>query len=500
MKEINRIIPPYRGNNPYIFISYSHKDSDSVFEIISQLQMNQYRVWYDEGIDPGTEWDENIAEHVENCGYFIAFLSKSYLNSSNCKDELNYARDLEKPRLLVYLEDVQLPGGMKMRMSRLQAIHKYKYGSIEQFIEKLIDTNGLDVCCQYSESNSAKADEEILCKPDLPIANKRLIMAVDTSGSMMGPRIASLNKAICRILTQIKEKYQDTVAVDILSYNTVPSWVSQSALPLEADGMTNYGAALRLLQSYGKSIPEDSNCAVVFTTDGSPTDQYRDELRILQDEKWFSTAIKFAVSIGDGADFSDICEIVDSPNAVINLPDDFDYALEGYVMGAVASLFYIEESSTAINGRNICDWNDHDRIDEPVNWNISEDGTLTIRGFIIEDTYRPEPDVPWRKHREAIKKVTVAQGVRIIGMHAFYDLPNLESAYISQSVTDIRCGAFANCPKLEKVEIGRDTFNISNFKQIKYAPINTVIVWPEAFANTPFSEHDPRISGTDHAY
>lgn len=33
MKEINRIHTPYRGNNPYIFISYSHKDSDVVFDI-----------------------------------------------------------------------------------------------------------------------------------------------------------------------------------------------------------------------------------------------------------------------------------------------------------------------------------------------------------------------------------------------------------------------------------------------------------------------------------
>ena len=55
MKEINRIHTPYRGDSPYIFISYSHKDSDVVFDIIGQLQMKQYRIWYDEGIDPGTE-------------------------------------------------------------------------------------------------------------------------------------------------------------------------------------------------------------------------------------------------------------------------------------------------------------------------------------------------------------------------------------------------------------------------------------------------------------
>ena len=165
MKDINRIHTPYRGDSPYIFISYSHKDSDIVFDIIGQLQMKQYRVWYDEGIDPGTEWDENIAEHVEQCGYFIALLSRAYLESSNCKDELNYARELEKPRLLVYLEDVQLPGGMRMRLSRLQAIHKYKYSSAEQFINKLSETNGLEICrgC-YSDTGSVELEESIFYK------------------------------------------------------------------------------------------------------------------------------------------------------------------------------------------------------------------------------------------------------------------------------------------------------------------------------------------------
>lgn len=501
MKKLNKVHTPYRGDSPYIFISYSHKDSDVVFYIIGQLQMKQYRIWYDEGIDPGTEWDENIAEHIENCGYFIALLSEAYLESSNCKDELNYARELEKPRLLVYLEDVQLPGGMRMRLSRLQAIHKYKYSSIEQFTAKLAETNGLEVCCGDYEPISVEVDERIFYKPDLPKANKRLIMIVDTSGSMAGTRITSLNKALCRICDQIKEKYQDAVAVDILSYNSFPYWVSQSDLPVEASGMTNYGAALRHLQSYGKCIPEDSHCAVVFTTDGYPTDQYKEELGILQNEKWFSTALKFAVAIGDGTNLSDICEIVDSPNSVINVLDDFENILEIYVMGAVASLFHIEESRTAISGRNICDWNDYDRINEPVSWNLSEDGTLTVRGFIIPDAYRPDPDVPWRKHREKIKKVIVSQGVRIIGMHAFYNLPNLENAIIPATVTDIRPYAFAECPKLERVSIGRKMFEIKNdYSEVKYAPRNSVIIWQGVFDNTAYQGGINWVPGTDYDY
>ncbi len=141
---------PYKGDQPYIFISYAHKNSNEALSIIHTLQAQGYRVWYDEGIDPGTEWDENIAVHVEKCHFFIALLSDEYLESSNCKDELNYARDCEKERLLIYLSDVQLPAGMKMRLSRLQAIHKYRYSSQEGFWAKLLETPGIAGCLEIA--------------------------------------------------------------------------------------------------------------------------------------------------------------------------------------------------------------------------------------------------------------------------------------------------------------------------------------------------------------
>lgn len=139
-------ISPYKGTEPYIFISYAHKNMVEAENIIRRLLSDNYRVWFDEGIDPGTEWDENIATHINGCGYFIALLSDEYLESSNCRDELNYARDLEKQRLLIYLKDLQLPSGMQMRLSRLQAIHKYKYHSEETFFIKLEETDGLEQC------------------------------------------------------------------------------------------------------------------------------------------------------------------------------------------------------------------------------------------------------------------------------------------------------------------------------------------------------------------
>ena len=44
----------YSGDEPYLFISYAHKDSERVLPVILSLQEKGFRVWYDEGIEVGS--------------------------------------------------------------------------------------------------------------------------------------------------------------------------------------------------------------------------------------------------------------------------------------------------------------------------------------------------------------------------------------------------------------------------------------------------------------
>ncbi len=148
---MERIIP-YKGDAPYVFISYAHRDKEIVMPIVLKMQEAGFRVWFDEGIDPGTEWDDVIAARIEGCGYFLAFISQNYLASENCKDELNYSRDIDKHRLLVYLEEVMLPGGMAMRMNRIQSVFKYKYKNESDFYEVLYSTDGIYEMCDNAPS------------------------------------------------------------------------------------------------------------------------------------------------------------------------------------------------------------------------------------------------------------------------------------------------------------------------------------------------------------
>jgi len=140
------LLAAYHGSEPYIFISYSHRNADRANAVIRSLNRSGYRVWYDEGLIPGREWDENIARIIMRCGYFIALITREYLASSNCRDELNYARDKNKPILLIYLDEVELPAGMELRLGRLFAVHISQYPVTEDFYRKVFSADGLDRC------------------------------------------------------------------------------------------------------------------------------------------------------------------------------------------------------------------------------------------------------------------------------------------------------------------------------------------------------------------
>ncbi len=132
----NSIPVAYEGDRPYVFISYAHKDSETVLPIISRLQKDGFRVWYDEGITPGSNWDVYISEHLDRCSNVLGFLSRSYVKSHNCRDELALTRLKGKPMNLVYIDDVQLSPGLKMRYGRIQALFLQNM-SEEEFFEKL---------------------------------------------------------------------------------------------------------------------------------------------------------------------------------------------------------------------------------------------------------------------------------------------------------------------------------------------------------------------------
>ena len=135
---IGRIpFPAYRGDEPYIFVSYAHKNAEAVFAEINRWNKQGYNIWYDEGIAPGNEWEEEIAKALENCRLFVVFITPDSIESKNCRDELYYALDSGLPIIAIHLTQTNLKGGLKLRMSSIQAILKYNLNE-EEYIYKYV--------------------------------------------------------------------------------------------------------------------------------------------------------------------------------------------------------------------------------------------------------------------------------------------------------------------------------------------------------------------------
>lgn len=149
----------YEGREPYIFISYAHKNSDRVLPIVAALQSQGFRVWYDAGIEAGTEWPEYIATHLAGCGCFLAFITEAALASQNCRREIHYAISKDLPMLAVYLEEVTLTPGMEMQLGTLQALYSYRHQNDRSFLEALYQAAILRKCLGAVKLAGGEAEE-----------------------------------------------------------------------------------------------------------------------------------------------------------------------------------------------------------------------------------------------------------------------------------------------------------------------------------------------------
>ena len=95
----------YTGDEPYLFISYSHKDTAKVYPILDALYDCKYRIWYDESCETGNDFRDELRQRIEGCSAVVLFVSKSSMTSPFCGMEIIVARENGKKLYPVYLED-----------------------------------------------------------------------------------------------------------------------------------------------------------------------------------------------------------------------------------------------------------------------------------------------------------------------------------------------------------------------------------------------------------
>ena len=169
--------PAYKGDAPYIFISYAHVDSPDVYPIISEFKDLGYNVWYDEGIEPGIEWPEEIANALGHCSLFVVFVSPAAAASPNVRNEINFALGRKLPFIAIHIKATTLTPGLELQIGAKQAILKYNMND-DSFRRKYT----------YSfESVLKPGAKRVASPPPKPILKQKPVVAAEVGTAPVPP-------------------------------------------------------------------------------------------------------------------------------------------------------------------------------------------------------------------------------------------------------------------------------------------------------------------------
>lgn len=164
-----------------------------------------------------------------------------------------------------------------------------------------------------------------------------LFFVVDTSGSMEGAKIGTLNQAVEDVIPEIREMSENNadaeIKIAVLEFATGARWVTQAPIPadgfdwqyLNAGGLTDFGDACKALNeklsrsSFMSDVTGSFAPAIFLLSDGAPTDDYREELEKLRANNWFRKAIKVAVGIGENANKEVLAEFTGNEESVLSV-------------------------------------------------------------------------------------------------------------------------------------------------------------------------------------
>ena len=158
-----------------------------------------------------------------------------------------------------------------------------------------------------------------------------LYILLDTSGSMEGAKIGALNDCMQNIVISLQEYAFNgcSVNIDVMSFARSAKWMYDSIKPildfdwkvLQAGGMTSLGLACMLLSDRLTRQQNTEDKLLILISDGCPTDDYANDIVALSNNDCFSKSARYAIAIGDDADFQSLATFASCIENVYKLSD-----------------------------------------------------------------------------------------------------------------------------------------------------------------------------------
>jgi uncharacterized protein YegL len=163
--------------------------------------------------------------------------------------------------------------------------------------------------------------------PGGPITTRPLhfIWILDTSGSMIGSKIQSLNFAIKEAIQPMQDTARQNphaqVLVRAVKFSTGAHWHLATPTPvadfkwtdLSASGVTDMGMALTLVAEQLRIPPMTDRAlppVLILISDGRPTDDFGSGLKKLMAEPWAKRAVRLAIAVGRDADLNVLSKFI----------------------------------------------------------------------------------------------------------------------------------------------------------------------------------------------
>lgn len=171
------------------------------------------------------------------------------------------------------------------------------------------------------------------------LKSKRLapiLFVIDTSAAMMGEPIVALNEGMSLLIEKMVASEEDffadnDIGVGILSFSSSAKWRTYGLEMLDdfswsdlyAEGLSNFGEALKELNnklSRRELFNQVGGCripTIFFILEGSPSDEYKNTLQKLRNNRWFQESQKICVDY-NFADNQMVNSLIENDGVVLN--------------------------------------------------------------------------------------------------------------------------------------------------------------------------------------
>jgi uncharacterized protein YegL len=155
----------------------------------------------------------------------------------------------------------------------------------------------------------------------------KIYWLVDISGSMVGEKIATVNRAIRAVIPELQDSSDENPEVQMnvraMKFSNGAQWHTNETKiadfkwhDLDVEGVTDTGAAMKLMakeltsEKMGqRAIPP----VLILMSDGEATDDYDGGLNELLGQKWATKSVRLAIAIGSDANVGELAKFCSHP-------------------------------------------------------------------------------------------------------------------------------------------------------------------------------------------